>query len=141
MRTIAWRTEKRIDQGAIRDGLTGAARRNLSHRALDALQIRDLATDVLEVLEREGSPFGARVNVALHQPKQAAQHLQAEIELAPAADEDQALEVLTRVTPVAGGTARGLGHDADPLVVADGFDLDAAPGCERSDRELRSYRS
>src|SRR3546814_1867288 len=78
--------------------------------------------------------------LAVHQCEQSAHLVQREAELATAADEGQPFDVPGIVNALAARAARGLGHDADPLVVADRLDVDTRATRQISDAvRLRSY--
>src|SRR3546814_560441 len=103
-------------------------------------EIGDLATDVSDVRQRHLVHLAAGVVAAVHQCEQSAHLVQREAELATAADEGQPFDVPGIVNALAARAARGLGHDADPLVVADRLDVDTRATRQISDAvRLRSY--
>src|SRR5215469_7689493 len=92
------------------------------------------------MVEGDGLDLGAGVTPAIDELQQSAHLIERKAELAAAADESEAHQLLLPVAPVARRTARRFREDADAFVEADGLDIDPCAPRKRTDGEDRVSR-
>lgn len=134
------RLKQRIDNRAVGNAFAAATRGGIGHHALQSLKICDLATNISNMIEDQRSNLGARIGMAVHKMKQAAQLVKREAEFTTATDKSQALEMVRGIKSIAAVGTRGLRHDANLLVKADGLDVDVTFPGKGSDRKILPAR-
>jgi hypothetical protein len=120
--------EERVDDWALRHASTAALSGHLGQDALDRPKIRDLSTDVVEMLLGDPLHLGAGIPAAVDQGKERPDLVQGEAQLSSPADEAQTTALSVSVHPMSPCAAGGGGEQADALVVADRFDIAARLG-------------
>ena len=135
--SMSWRDRSGLPQGfqnragAALVAMTGAdgPRQFTGH----ALQVREPSLDIAQVLARQLINLAARQVGILRQAQQAADFFQAEAKVAAAGDEAQPLDIGVLVRAISTADALRAGHQPDPLVIADRFQMAAAGGCRLTD--------
>ena len=96
-------------------------RQHVSH----ALQVGDPLFDIGQMVERQRFDFGAGIIAAIGQIEQGTHLIEGEPQFAPAANEGEPFDVAVGLNTMTAGRARRLRRNADALVIADGFNIDA----------------
>lgn len=97
---------------------------------LDALQVRDLGSNVSQMIFRDDLNLGAGPGLLIDQPEQPANLFERKTEISGPHDEFQPSDMGVIVAAIAFRAARRVRHDADLFVIADGFKIAARCSCQ-----------
>ena len=119
-------TEQRINHRAFRDLVFGALRGHVGQHPLKPPEVRDFAAHLRQVLQRQRMNLRTCIGMSIDQVEETTQLVEAEAELPTTTNEAQPLEMVHGVHAISAGATCRCRHHAYLLVVADGFDIDAA---------------
>jgi len=122
------RAEQRVDHRTFGDSAAATLRGHRREHVLELLQIRDLALDVVHVVERQRLDLRTCIFVAVDHAKQPADFLERESKFATPTNEVQPLEQVLPIEPMSTLRPRGRRQQADLLIVPYRLDVAADPG-------------
>jgi hypothetical protein len=120
---------KRFDDAAVADPAACALLEHAFELALEHCQPAQPLLDLLKLAPGKSIDSIAGLVRAIRQAEQLADRIERETEVTAMADESEAVDVLSPVATLVAGSACGLRHEPDLLVIADRLHL--AAGCVR----------
>jgi hypothetical protein len=134
---VAPASPQNVDDRALGHSIARALRSHFLQAAVQVAQIGNLPPHFREVLQGDVPDLGAGVIATVDQAKQCTDLFYGESQLTASPDETQTLQVVPVIDPVATLRAWWRRHQADPLVIADGLEVDARAFGQLSDRIAR----
>jgi hypothetical protein len=131
--------EQRVNDGALGHGSTVTLVGHLLQHAFDLSEDDDLLSDLVQVVDGDALNLCAGVSVPVHEIEERSDLVKRETEFPPPADEAQAPGMGFAVQAMSALGPSGVGHQPDPLVVADR--LDVAAGSLRQCADAKPGRS